>query len=137
MTAAPRSFGRKAARVGLWVITFYEGLLMGSAGVHKLVAFQKFGSAFWGAWFEQWGYPHWFLVAVAVVEICGGVLLFIPRTAFYSACVLTAVMLGAIATTYVHAHDALAPGLRATDMTMSLPTVSLVFLVIIALVRRR
>lgn len=132
-----RDYHRMADTAFLAVATVYDALLIGSSGLHKLVPFSRFGSAFWNQWFTQWGYPHWFLVVVAFVELCGTVLLSIPRTASYAAYGLMVVMAGAIVTTTVHAHDTLAPGLRASDMRPLPPSVALAFLVLIVLLRRR
>lgn len=48
--------------------------------------------------FATWGYPERFQVLLAVGEIGGGVLLLIPRLAWYSAALLGSFLAGAIAT---------------------------------------
>ena len=110
---------------------------MGVIGYRKLFASDNFGAAFWARWFSQWGYPHWFLVVVGVLELGGGLLLLFPRIAPYAAMVLGVVMLGATVTTVVHAHDVLAPGLKASDFGPAASTYHLVLLTIILVARRR
>ena len=132
-----RSYGHIAAMAGLWLITCIEALGMGAAGYGKLSARPNFGAAYWEQWFTLWGYPHSFLVVVAVVEVGGALLLLVPRMAPYAALTLLTVMLGAIFTTMAHAHDALPPGLNPRDFTPVLPTIHLVLLCIVLVSRRR
>ncbi len=52
--------------------------------------------------FARWGYPDWFRVATAVIQLGGAALLLPTRGAFWGALVLAAVLLGAIATHLRH-----------------------------------
>ena len=54
--------------------------------------------------FEQWGYPLWFLYFTGVIEVGGGICLFIPKTQFYGIVVLSITMVGA-ALTHLKAHE--------------------------------
>lgn len=56
--------------------------------------------------FARWGYPDWFRVTTALLQIVGAALLLTPRTAFYGAALLSCVLVGAV---FTHAlHDPLA-----------------------------
>lgn len=77
----------------LWAITILTALLFIMASVPKIG-----GVAFWEMQFEEWGFPEWFQMTVGIVEFVAAIFLIIPRTAFYSAIVLAALMVGAIAT---------------------------------------
>ncbi|NPT59774.1 DoxX family protein [Paraburkholderia elongata] len=44
--------------------------------------------------FEKWGYPGWFRVAIATVELGGSILLFTPGTQWLGASILLVVTLG-------------------------------------------
>jgi putative oxidoreductase len=48
--------------------------------------------------FTRWGYPIWFMYVVGVIEVGGGLLLFIPATRFYAAVLLACNMIGAVVT---------------------------------------
>lgn len=52
--------------------------------------------------FEQWGYPHWFMLLVASIEVCGAAMLPFFRTMRIGAVLLVPIMLGAIGTQLVH-----------------------------------
>jgi len=61
--------------------------------------------------FQRWGYPGWFRVAVALLQVAGGVLLLSSSTAPFGAALLTAVLVGAV---YTHLrHDPPATALSA------------------------
>ena len=77
---------------GKWALTILLGVLMAGPGS------QKFTSSTWERMFRQWGYPDGFYLVIGAVEVVGGLLLLIPRTASYSAIMLAVVMLGAAAT---------------------------------------
>ena len=51
-----------------------------------------------GKQFAQFGYPDWFRILIAVVEIGGGLTLLIPRMACYAVAALGVVMAGAVFT---------------------------------------
>lgn len=54
--------------------------------------------------FAQWGYPLWFLYLTGIIEVGGGILLFIPKAQFYGIAVLSLTMVGA-ALTHVKAGE--------------------------------
>ena len=92
--------------LGLWVPTVLFGALFVLQGVFKLQS----GSP-WPAMFEEWGYPAGFHIVVGVVELLGGLLLFVPRFAGYAALTLGTVMIGAFLTHLFHGEI---PGIIAT-----------------------
>ena len=77
---------------GTWVLTILLAVLMAGPGS------QKFVGDTWQRMFRRWGYPDGFYLVIGAVEVIGGLLLLIPRTASYSAIMLAIVMLGAAAT---------------------------------------
>lgn len=48
--------------------------------------------------FATWGYPERFRVLLGIGEICGGILLLMPRAAWYSAALLGILLAGALST---------------------------------------
>lgn len=54
--------------------------------------------------FAQWGYPGWFLYVTGLIEVGGGICLFIPKMQFYGIVVLSVTMVGA-ALTHLRAHE--------------------------------
>ncbi|MEK6985531.1 MAG: DoxX family protein [Candidatus Thermoplasmatota archaeon] len=48
--------------------------------------------------FILWGYPPWARFVVGTAEAVGAILVFLPRTRFYGAALITALMAGAIPT---------------------------------------
>ncbi|WP_447965540.1 DoxX family protein [Nitrospira sp. Ecomares 2.1] len=48
--------------------------------------------------FAQWGYPFWFLYLIGIIEVGGGLCLFIPKTQWYGMVVLSITMVGAALT---------------------------------------
>ena len=48
--------------------------------------------------FVAWGFPMWFMVAVGVAEVAGGIMLIVPQTRTYGAALLSLIMLGAVGT---------------------------------------
>ena len=79
------------------VITITLGVLLGilfiSAGGAKLL-----GQAAQVEHFAQWGYPLWFLYLTGIIEVGGGISLFIPKAQFYGIGVLSVTMVGAFFT---------------------------------------
>ncbi len=74
----------------LWVVL---GLLFFVAGIDKLV-----GDPNQVRHFAEWGYPLWFLYIVGIVEVGGGISLFISQVRFYGVLLLSATMVGAAVT---------------------------------------
>lgn len=48
--------------------------------------------------FKDWGYSSNFMLMIGILEIVGGIMVLVPRVAFYGALLLTAIMIGAIYT---------------------------------------
>lgn len=48
--------------------------------------------------FARWGYPGWFRLLTAVLQIVGAVLLLLPSISFYGAVLLGCILVGAIVT---------------------------------------
>jgi putative oxidoreductase len=83
----------KAKSVGLWILTVLVSLSFIGAGAPKLA-----GSAQFVETFTRFGYPLWFLYVTGFIEVLGGVLLLVPRTATLGAGLLAGTMVGAVAT---------------------------------------
>jgi uncharacterized membrane protein YphA (DoxX/SURF4 family) len=63
-------------------------------------------SSGWARAFASWGFPVWFRLLVGGIEVLGGVLLLVPRTAIYAAAALAIIMLGAMGTHIAHGDPA-------------------------------
>ena len=87
---------KKIIKTALWVIL---GVMFIIAGGAKLV-----GEHSQVEHFAQWGYPTWFLYVTGLIEVAGGICLFIPKTQFYGIVVLSLTMVGA-ALTHLRAHE--------------------------------
>lgn len=48
--------------------------------------------------FKDWGYSSNFVLIIGILEIIGGIMVLIPRVAFYGALLLSVIMVGAIYT---------------------------------------
>lgn len=77
----------------LWLVTLFLVTVFVNAGWPKFSA-----ESGWGRAFAHWGFPNWFRVLVGVIEVAGGLLLLVPRTAVYAAAALAVIMLGAMGT---------------------------------------
>ena len=64
-----------------------------SAGIVNLI-----GPTIIRAEFAKWGYPNWFRLTIAMVELVGSLLLFMTKTQSIGAAVLLAVTLGVLVT---------------------------------------
>ena len=87
---------KKIIKTALWVVLGAMFILAGGAklmGSHSQVEH-----------FAQWGYPLWFLYLTGLIEVGGGICLFIPRTQFYGIVILSITMIGA-ALTHLRAHE--------------------------------
>jgi putative oxidoreductase len=80
-----------AKTVGLWVITVLCSLMFLFAGAVKFVDAAKASEQF-----AQLGYPDWFRILIAVLEIAGAIVLLIPRLAWVGSGVLGVIMVGAV-----------------------------------------
>jgi len=77
----------------LWTVSVMLGVVFLFAGVTKLA-----GSAMHVQHFAEWGYPQGFRLFVGAWETLFGLMLLVPRAAFYAAVALSAGMGGAIYT---------------------------------------
>ncbi len=92
---------KSGMKKALWVVM---GLLFIVAGVDKLV-----GDPNQVRHFAEWGYPLWFLYLTGVIELGGGVSLFIPPVRFYGILILSTTMVGALVTHLKAGEFGLAP----------------------------
>jgi len=81
---------KKIIKTALWVVL---GLMFIMAGGAKLM-----GEHSQVEHFVQWGYPMWFLYLTGMIELGGGLCLFIPKAQFYGIVVLSITMVGAALT---------------------------------------
>lgn len=77
----------------LTILSWLLGLLFLGTGGAKLA-----GLPMVAAQFEGWGYPLWFVDAVGMAEVLGGLLLFIPAGRLVGSLLLAIVMVGATGT---------------------------------------
>jgi putative oxidoreductase len=79
--------------------------------------------------FARYGYSDGFRLFIGTCEFLGGIALLIPRLAFWSACGLFIIMIGALHTHLTHNE--------ATPDHLTAPIVALVLLAFVAWYRRR
>jgi len=77
---------------GLWALQILLAFVFVNVGRIKLLT-RRGG---WEAAFREWGYPDHFFLLIGALEGLGGLLLLLPRTAFYGAVLLCTVMGGAV-----------------------------------------
>jgi putative oxidoreductase len=110
---------KKIIKTALWVVLGVMFIMAGGAklmGQHSQVEH-----------FAQWGYPLWFLYVIGLVEVVGGMCLFIPKAQYYGIVVLSFTMLGAAMTHFM-----------ANEMSaFPIPLVLLAGLVTLALTMRK
>ena len=100
-------------KVGVWTVTIFLGAIFLLAGVGKFLQ-----SAMWQEHFAtQWGLPGWLVLATALLEVAGAVLILMPRTAVYGGSIIAAVMIGAMGT---HAMAGEYPNIGVTAVLGSL-----------------
>jgi putative oxidoreductase len=81
----------KGKVIATWVLSGLIALMMIMAGGSKLSGAEEQVKGF-----ASMGYPIWFLYVTGVIEIVGGILLLIPRTAVFGVLLLGATMVGAV-----------------------------------------
>ena len=86
----------------VWALTLVLSVIFIASGIPKLGGIEIAMHDF-----KEWGYPTWFRQVIGGIEFLGAIVLLIPRTAFYAATVLGAIMLGSIFTHLVHEEYAL------------------------------
>ncbi len=96
-----------AKEVVIWAASLFLALVCVRSGLMKLPGFT--GEQSWIRDFQRWGYPDWFRLVVAAAELASCVLLLIPRTAGYGACIFALVMIGAITTHVTHGETGRLP----------------------------
>ncbi len=106
----------KAKVIVTWVLSGLIALVMLMAGGSKLK-----GTEEQIAGFAKLGYPVWFLYVTGIIEVVGGILLLIPKTAAIGVLLLGATMVGAVFSLLKVGDVAHAP-------------IPLVFLLVIALI---
>jgi putative oxidoreductase len=77
----------------VWGVRILLALAFGAAGIAKLA-----GAAQMVQVFEAIGFGQWFRAVTGVVEVVGAVLLLVPATGFFGGALLSATMIGAVAT---------------------------------------
>ena len=90
ITSAPLSLTQ--GRI-VWGVRILLALAFGAAGVAKLA-----GAAQMVQVFDAIGFGQWFRYLTGTVEIVGTILLLVPAAGFYGAALLTATMVGGVAT---------------------------------------
>jgi uncharacterized membrane protein YphA (DoxX/SURF4 family) len=117
--------------VVMWTITLVAAVAIGFAGLSKLVT-----TGDWDRLFASWGYPTWFMIAIACAEMFGAAALLIRRFAIVGAAVLGVVMLGGVGTLLTHPGSHFFKG-RQAPMTIATPLVWVVLLSVVAALRWR
>lgn len=77
--------------ISAWVLQVLAGVAFLASGTMKLV-----GQEMQVETFEELGFGQWFRYLTGVLEVLGGLLVLVPRTAFWGALLLACVMIGAI-----------------------------------------
>ena len=113
--------GQKFGTLLLWVVSIGAGAAMTLAGASKFLA-----SEMWVTNFASWGYPAVFSYLIGVLEVVGGLSVFVPRFATYGASLVAAIMIGAAATLIMN------PG----EMGPTVPLINIVLFAGIAYFRR-
>jgi uncharacterized membrane protein YphA (DoxX/SURF4 family) len=88
----------KPRTIALWSLSVLLSLLFLMSGFGKLTNGKTTGGLTFDEQFEAWGLPAWARFPVGLLEVAGAIGLLMPRTRFYAAAGLTAVMGGAVLT---------------------------------------
>jgi putative oxidoreductase len=86
----------KGKRIAITTISILVGVVFLFAGGTKLAPGAMHAQNVEA--FTRWGYAVWFIYAVGVIEVGGGLLLLIPAARFYAAALLACNMIGATIT---------------------------------------
>ncbi|HTO70645.1 MAG TPA: DoxX family protein [Myxococcota bacterium] len=108
--------------IAIWVVSVLLFGLYEFAGLPKLMGAQQVVDGF-----RSWGFSDGFRLFIGACESLGGIALLVPRLAFWSACGLVVIMIGAIHTVVTHDMVTQAP----------FPAVALLLLLFVIYVRRR
>jgi uncharacterized membrane protein YphA (DoxX/SURF4 family) len=87
--------------IALWLASAFLTYVFIKAGWSKFS-----DTSGWARAFAGWGFPVWFRLLVGVIEVAGGALLLVPKTAIYAAGALAVIMLGAMGTHIFHGDPA-------------------------------
>lgn len=100
----------KALRITILVLSVLLGLMFLMSGVNKL---RNIGPnpdhPTFDEQFVAWGFPAWARFVVGPLEIAAALLLALPRTRFYGAATITALMAGGVPTHLLAGEASLAP----------------------------
>ena len=108
--------------IAIWIVSVLLAAMFLMSGGMKLI-----NPAQASGMFVNYGYPAWFALVIGAVEVVGGLLLLVPRVAFYAAGALAVVMAGAAFTHLKTAGEA---------PRAAVPIVLLLLSIVIALARR-
>ena len=81
------------------IITTLITLIFVASGSAKLLGLEFELEAF-----DRWGYPLWFMYFTGVVEVIGGLVIWVKRLRFITSVGLNCVMIGAVATHLLNAE---------------------------------
>ncbi len=95
----------KPKMVMAWLSSILLGLSFILAGLPKIVPGESMVNRF-----ENWGYTAEFATMIGLLELLSGLLVLIPRCAFYGSCLIIVLMSGAI---YTHVSTAIGSPLFA------------------------
>ena len=90
----------------VWGVRILLALAFGAAGISKLAGVPQMVQVF-----DAIGFGQWFRYLTGGVEIVGAVLLLMPGTGFFGGLLLTATMVGAVATHLALIGDNPAPAI--------------------------
>lgn len=80
-----------------WILQVLLGLQFIIAGQAKFTT-----PGVWEAQFTRWGYPDNFYMVIGILEIIGGILMFVPRLVTKASIGLGVIMIGATGTHIIH-----------------------------------
>ncbi|OEK01100.1 hypothetical protein BFP97_06075 [Roseivirga sp. 4D4] len=90
----------KEKGIAVWSISIVVAVYLILKGIQKVSPSPGMVS-----FFADWGYSETFLRILGVLEVLGGLLLFIPKAAFYGGVLLSGILLGATYTLLIN-HSA-------------------------------
>ncbi|MEM7369347.1 MAG: DoxX family protein [Bacteroidota bacterium] len=91
----------KAKNIVAWVIAILAGGFMILQGINKFIPSEAFDQM----WTDIWGYPLWFKYVIGILEVAGGLGLFLLKFRVLAALGLIGLMLGA-GVTHIRADQA-------------------------------
>ncbi len=94
---APSVGGSRAATIALTSLRLLLAAFFVLVAIKNLAGDEAMASDF-----ARWGYPDWFRVTTAVLQLAGAALLLSPSVSFHGAALLGCVLFGAVATHAIH-----------------------------------